>query len=563
MIRIIHVSDLHLESENPSLDKKTIIASLANDLKININDNTLFFFTGDLIDQGGIHFNERENAFQTFEALFIEPILKENPTLKGKIFIVPGNHEVFRDKIDRYSEAGLKSELENVKALSKFIESNRTNSNHLDRLSDYKSWERAFYKKYNSGTTSNFENSFIVQIGTEKIGISCLNSAWMCKDDNDKENILLGKNQIESSLKKISDCKMKFALSHHPVEFLTDFDRESTKKEIYKSYDIHFTGHVHELVSSYTQNLLGNIFISIANATIGDSPKERKYINGYTIIDFYPNEKIIANYRKYIEQQKVFVPNTDIGTENGSKEFIILKNEKLKVFEKTQQIVTSIENRFCERLNEDLIMADSSISAICSIDNLFVEPSILNCPQNSLKEEDTIHYSINNILSDSSNYLIYGLKESGKTILIDKMFIEATKRFNEFKKIPILIKFSELKKKKPIKIIKEFLAIPNKELDNYLQKIKIILFIDDIQFNEKFEPQINSLISLIEQYKTIQLVVTSDQILDNVIPTDHLEYNDQFDFNIVFIQSFSSNNIKQLVKKWFGGKEVDLQECIY
>jgi hypothetical protein len=71
---------------------------------------------------------------------------------------------------------------------------------------------------------------------------------------------------------------VKLALSHHPLEFFKEFDRETLKSAIYRNYDIFFTGHVHELSSSYTSDLLGNIFISIANSTIGDFPKERKHI---------------------------------------------------------------------------------------------------------------------------------------------------------------------------------------------------------------------------------------------------------------------------------------------
>ena len=137
--------------------------------------------------------------------------------------------------------------------------------------------------------------------------------------------MLLGKNQIENSIAEMEDCQVKLALVHHPLEFFKEFDRESLKNSIYRNYDILFTGHVHELASSYTQDLLGNIFISIANSTIGDSPIERKHINGYTIVDLQPNKEITAHYRKFIETHKNFVPNTDIGTENGKKSFQILK----------------------------------------------------------------------------------------------------------------------------------------------------------------------------------------------------------------------------------------------
>ena len=560
MIRIIHISDLHLEKETPSFEKTAIINALAEDLKKQINENTILFFTGDLIDKGANNFTDKPNAFFAFEKVFIEPILKETPSLKGKIFVAPGNHDAFRDKIDKYSESGLKSELDSVKGLDSFIQTNRLKSKHLDRLEDYKSWESDFYKRYNSKESTNFEFSYKLNIGKYKVGITCLNSAWLCKDDFDKENLLLGKNQIENSLAEINDCQVKLALSHHPLEFFKEFDRETLKIAIYRNYDIFFTGHVHELSSSYTSDLLGNIFISIANSTIGDFPKERKYINGYTIVDLEPNQKIVTHYRKFIETHEKFVPNTDVGTEDGKKTFPILKDEKLEVFEANQQIIENIESRFCEKLNDDIIMSSSNTSVNCSIDNLFVEPTILNSPQGNLNEEDTIRYSIDTILNSSENYIIYGMKESGKTLLLDKMFLDSVRRYNQLNKIPILFKYSDFKKKEILRVIREFLGITSSDIDNFLNNNETIIFIDDIYFNSNDSHQIDSLKNLVLKYPKIQLVASADLILENVIPTDYLQHNDVLNANITFIQNFSSKEIKQLIQKWYVGKEIDLHE---
>ena len=486
--------------------------------------------------------------------------MDKNPSLKGKVFIVPGNHDVFRDKIDKYSEIGLKSELDSVKNLDAFIQSNRKASKHLDRLEDYKKWESDFYQKHNSKNSTNFEFTFKLYIGKYKVGITCLNSAWLCKDDFDKENLLLGKNQIENSINEIDDCQVKLALCHHPIKFLKEFDRESLKMAIYSNYDVLYTGHVHELASTYTSDLLGDIFISIANSTIGDFPNELKYVNGYTIVDLFPNQKIITHYRKFIETHRKFVPNTDIGTKDGKKLFPILKNETLAVFEANRVIIEGIESRYCEKLNEDIIMSSSNTNVNCSIDSLFVEPTILNTPQGNLKDEDTMRYSIDSILSSSENFLIYGLKESGKTVLLDKMFLESIRRFNQINKVPIILKYNDFKKKNIQIVIREFLAISSSEIDIFLNNNSTILFIDDIIFDSKEKGQIESLKKLLRKYPKIQLIAASDLVLENVIPTDYLEHNDVLQANISFIQNFSSREIKQLIQKWHVGNEVDLQE---
>jgi hypothetical protein len=245
-------------------------------------------------------------------------------------------------------------------------------------------------------------------------------------------------------------------LAHHPLEFLADFDREIIKAELYNNYDGLFTGHVHELSSSYTYNIVGSLFISIANSTIADQPTERKFVNGYSVIEFDPNNKIKAYYRKYVETNRSFVANTDIGREEGITEFPLLRDEKLAAFEILSNHVTQIYNQHAERLNSHLIVSSNNTDVNCSIDHLFVEPTILNYPEGSVKKEDSVKYIIEDILTGDRNFLIFGPKESGKTILLDKSFLEATAIYNKIEKIPIIIKFSDFKNQTPEQLIRGF-----------------------------------------------------------------------------------------------------------
>jgi len=561
MIKIIHVSDLHLESGNPSFEKIDIITAFAEDIKKYVDDTTLLFFSGDAIDKGGKGFKEeRMKCFEDFEEIFVNKILQENPKLKNKIFIVPGNHDVFRDKIDSISEDGLKSNLVTPKKINEFIINNRNNPKHLERITDYKNWEKSFYETYPNSDYSLFENTFILKIGLYNIGITCLNSSWLCKDDNDKENLIIGKNQIDTSLNKIKNCQVKLVLSHHPIEFLNEIDRDLIKMELFKNYDILFTGHVHELASSYTQDLYGNIFISIANSTIGDDAKERRYANGYSIIEFTPNEKIKVLYRKYIEPHKKFVPNTEIGTEDGTKEWQIMKDETLAKFEIVATLVDDISNKYCEKLNDHLIMSANNTNTTCSIDCLFVEPTILNYPQYSMKESETIHYNIEKIITRKTNFLIYGLKESGKTIFIDKLFLESIRKFNLLNKIPVYLRFSDFKNKDAEVVIKEFFSKPKEQVAALLSENDTIIFIDDIAFTDKYKDQILSLKGLLIKYPRIQIIATTDLLLESAMPTDYLAFNDVLEFDVGFIQNLNSHEIKELISKWFLGKEVDFQE---
>lgn len=560
MIKIIHISDFHLESENISARKKNIIKALKKDLVGRVDDNSFIFFTGDLIDKGGKNFKDSELSFLSFEDFFIGELLNEFPQLKNKIFVIPGNHDVFRGKVDNILDSGIKEQLTTLSKVDDFIDKNKNDSKYLERLIDYKNWELEYYKEYHNSELTYFENSFIVDLNDKKIGISCLNSSWLCKDENDKENILLGSKQIERSLEFVEKADFKIALMHHPLEFLKEFDRDESKRLLFQNYDVLLTGHVHKLNSEYIENIQGKIFISVANSTVADNPIDHHYVNGYSIIEFTDNSNLKVHYRKYLDEFTKFVSNTDIGNDNGLLEFHLLRGGELEEHHEKIQLVESLKNRFIEDLNDHIIMDHSNTNVRCSIDNIFVEPKILNNPQNSLSKQDTVEYTIESLLSESGNYILYGSKEAGKTLLIDKIFIDALNNYKRYQFLPILLKFSELKSKDLKRIFREYFSVSSSDINSFLENNNFLLLIDDIAFRDNCSDQIHQLQEFAKEVSNIRIIATSNMILGNMIPTDYLDYNEYFEFEPCYIQDFSSKEIKTLISKWFDGKNIDMQE---
>jgi predicted MPP superfamily phosphohydrolase len=169
MIRIIHVSDYHLDKEKASGFKAKIIKALANDLKSFVNDTTLLFFTGDLIDIGGKGFPEKVNPYKSFELNFIKIIVEANPLLENKVFVVPGNHDIQRSLIEPITEDGLKSHLISEKNVDDFVKSSRTSLKHLDRIYAYKEWERIIMLGILAIIFLIFDSSSIVEMETLKL----------------------------------------------------------------------------------------------------------------------------------------------------------------------------------------------------------------------------------------------------------------------------------------------------------------------------------------------------------------------------------------------------------
>jgi hypothetical protein len=124
----------------------------------------------------------------------------------------------------------------------------------------------------------------------------------------------------------------------------------------------------------------------------------------------------------------------------------------------------------------------------------------------------------------------------------------------------LYFKFSEFKSKKIEIVIKEYLGKSTREVQELLDEKEFIIFIDDLSFLEKYAAQINSLKEIIKKYPKIQIIATIDQVTENAVPTEYLQHNDKFNFEIGFIQNLNSHEIKELIRKWFVGKEIDFQE---
>ena len=152
------------------------------------------------------------------------------------------------------------------------------------------------------------------------IGICCLNSSWRCYDSNsDKGKILVGEKQITDSLGELKNCDIKIALCHHHYDYLKEFDSEIIEILLKQDFNLFFTGHTHKVKAGSIQDPDGKLFTFCASGTLSNSIRqpEKKYENGFSIIDYNLNEeKLIASFFKGEYPKKEFIVNSSIGN-NG------------------------------------------------------------------------------------------------------------------------------------------------------------------------------------------------------------------------------------------------------
>ena len=187
MIRIIHISDIHLEKPPISPNTTDLMDALVTNLNSVVDENTVLVITGDLIDKGGVGFkSDSTKPYDHFYDTVLYRILENYPILEDKILFVPGNHDIERRKIDEFKKNGILSTLnKSYGDFNNSIKNNINQKDYLEQLTQFKLFEGQLFDKVDNYNFSYLHSTFSCNIAGQKVGFACLNSAWLCSGDDD------------------------------------------------------------------------------------------------------------------------------------------------------------------------------------------------------------------------------------------------------------------------------------------------------------------------------------------------------------------------------------------
>lgn len=486
-MKIIYLSDFHLNKEILASNHKKILDALIKDMEqFEIGDDSILIFSGDFLNCGGKNMNSlEENNFNVFKRLVFDPIYEKFPNLKNRTFFCAGNHDIDRSAIKATHKAVKESLIRDEKNRQQIYKELR--NDNVVGFEKYNEFASEFYNNFEGDKDiSNLESNFSFDLNGCKVGISSLNSSFLCYDDNDRGNILIFEEQIKESIELIGECDVKIAILHHPISFLHESESEKIEELLQKEYDLVFLGHTHKQKEFYYQTLIGSCFFSIGKSLNGEEDEKIDYTNGYSILEYTPNQKIRAILRKYNHLGEKFIPNSDYGDENGIFEIDINKNINNKK-EKTLEI----SDDFKIFLNDAGVDFTHKYKEKITLKDIYVFPNLesFNTPNSSEEEIRTIIKSkelLNNINNSKSNRIvILGDKSSGKSSFCKVCFQEIFEKENFY---PIFIQGEEIKDLKRIEKLKNRLLNEQYSSSKIPISKKAFLIIDDFN-NTKIRPE--------------------------------------------------------------------------
>lgn len=279
-VRILHISDLHARADWTE-DQEEIVRAMIADAHSFANSQPfdLAIFSGDLT------FSGQPREFTLAQRVLLDPLTASLALRRDQVLLVPGNHDVARDSIDKLDDAGLTSTLTDREAVNSLLDEPAQRNRACARLQNFERFQASYFDSAAPDTVEPLAGLRRMTIRGADIGAATLNTAWRCAGDHDKGRLLLGDRQTRRALKQLADADLRLVVMHHPLSWLTGFDSDAARRMIEQHRCIVLCGHEHESSPTSEMTLSGEAIYSRAGCLY----ETHSYHNSYTILDVDTN----------------------------------------------------------------------------------------------------------------------------------------------------------------------------------------------------------------------------------------------------------------------------------
>jgi predicted phosphodiesterase len=308
--QILHISDLHIR-DIEDFDCSLVLDPLIERVRLDIKDGIK---PGIVIVTGDIAFKGIAPEYRLAK-VFFDKLLACLKLPNERLFIVPGNHDVNRDKYKLGEEPSYKD----MRELNIHLENKGHRQALLKGMKDYFKFIHKNYPHLKSkhGNLIPFVVNYRCECG-KNIGIIGLNSAWMCRKLPDKGNIAIGEYQVKKALDELEEkgnIDIGINCFHHPLEWLWHADRNRCRRFFNNS--VLLAGHLHDAAGGLIKDLDGTLYQFQAGGSYLGSESDWPQRYHYITFDWKENH-IKLDFRKYVKERRKWCLDGETG-DDGTK----------------------------------------------------------------------------------------------------------------------------------------------------------------------------------------------------------------------------------------------------
>lgn len=240
----LHLSDFHLR-DSQAWAQDLVLSAMCKDIERRRADAGVIDFvlaTGDLAFAGKAHEYDRAAAF-------FDEVTRVAGVARERIFCIPGNHDVDRDR-QRTCFTGARHILRSQNDIDSFLGSPEELETLLQRQENYRRFQGTYFTGQEKKWTPDglgYVSAIVVE--DLRIAIVGINTAWLSEGgSSDHGRLLAGERQVIDALVIASkaDAHLVIAMGHHPLHLLNDFDRRPVQRRIEETCHFYHCGHLHD-----------------------------------------------------------------------------------------------------------------------------------------------------------------------------------------------------------------------------------------------------------------------------------------------------------------------------
>ena len=278
----LHISDFHFKAGGDNFGQKVSCDALMRDIPTRLSDEFPLQF---IVVTGDIAFSGKSSEYE-IASTFFASLLDELGLDTGRLCIVPGNHDVDRST-RTYMYEGVQSRLGSQWDVDEFLGLESDRSLLMERQSAF----RAFRKQLlvdgheTSETDEGLASVRRFDLHGFRVCVLELNSAWLSGDKDHQGSLLVGERQIINALAIAENFSphLTVALTHHPTDWLAEFDRIACTNRLVPQVDVFHSGHLH----MHQAFIMLNPGSQCLHSAAGSSHETRHYKNSYNLLEYH------------------------------------------------------------------------------------------------------------------------------------------------------------------------------------------------------------------------------------------------------------------------------------
>lgn len=275
----LQVSDIHMQRRD-EWPQDVILRAMVDSIRLQRTQGLVLDF---ILATGDLAFSGKTEEY-VLVGRFLDELANATGVPKERIFCIPGNHDVNRDR-QKLCFHGARSKLTSSNAVDTVLAPVNDDLVTLtQRQEAYNAFQASYFGTQNRTATPD-SLAYVASLTIDDVDIVIvgLNSAWLAEGGNgDHGHLLIGERQVINAFDAVSklDPHIVIGMAHHPLHLLHEFDRNAVTRYITKHCAFYHCGHLHQ-PEAYGAGFDASACLTV---TAGASFETRESQNAYSLV---------------------------------------------------------------------------------------------------------------------------------------------------------------------------------------------------------------------------------------------------------------------------------------